>query len=97
MALNKVINPKKLIQNLVGEDNGFHNHDLDEEIQVCMMSTKDEEAYVHFRITSVDENTIYIRPRGISSNKKRFTTKLPKCKTWKRNQKQIMEKINGHQ
>lgn len=78
MAKNKVMTPRKLICNLLGNEGDFP-HDMDEEIQVCMMSTKDTDAFVHFRISSVDENTIYIRPRGISSNKERFTTKLPEC------------------
>ena len=96
MAKNKVMTPRKLICNLLGKDEGgFNSHDMDEEIQVCMMSTKDEEAFVHFRISSVDENTIYISPRGISSNKERFTAKLPECELTVGFIKHMERKANG--
>tara|TARA_Y100000004_G_scaffold60012_1_gene66923 strand:+ start:1989 stop:2237 length:249 start_codon:yes stop_codon:yes gene_type:complete len=55
-------------------------HDLDEEIKVCLMSHKDDEVSVDFRITEVDENKIYIRERGVTSEKKIFQVPLPKDK-----------------
>lgn len=97
MANNKVMTPRKLIMNLLGNDGTFNNHDMDEEIKVCMMGIKDEEGWVDFRITSVDENSIYIRPKGISSNKERYTTKLPECKATLAFIKHMERKANGHQ
>lgn len=102
MAINKVMTPRKLVMNLVGEANGFNNHEMDEEIKICMMSPWDDKCHVDFRITEVDENSIYIRPKGITSDKKRFTAKLPKDKWWVNYNKKLLkeikeEKNNGHQ
>ncbi len=53
-------------------------NDLDEEIKLCLMShSKDECCWIDLRITECDENTIYFREKGVTSEKKIFTVKLP--------------------
>ena len=53
---------------------------VDEEIKVCIMSHTDDDVHVDFRISEVDENSIYIRERGVTSEKKMFKVPLPKDK-----------------
>ena len=68
--------PRELIKNLLEEG----RHCLDEEIKVCIMSHTDDDVHVDFRISEVDENSIYIRERGVTSEKKMFKVPLPKDK-----------------
>ena len=46
------------------------------------MSHNDEECHITFRISEVDENTIYFRERGITNEKNFFKVPLPKDKTF---------------
>ncbi len=64
---------RELIKKLLEQ----YSHDLDEEIKLCLMSHTDEEASIYFRISEVDENRIYFRERGVTSEKKIFKVKLP--------------------
>jgi len=56
--------------------------DLDDEIKVCMISDKDDEASIDFEIKEAEES-IYIDPIGLNSNEKKFKIKLPKCQIHK--------------
>ena len=71
--------PRKLLRKLLDED----RFDLDDEIKVCMMSHHDEEAHVSFKITEADGGSIYISPKGVSSNDNNFKVKLPECEVHK--------------
>lgn len=83
---------RELMQKLLEQG----SHLLDEEIKLCMMSHNDQEAWIDFRITSVDENSISFRPKGVTSNKTILSLKLPECKTMAEFNKNMEDK-NGHQ
>ena len=74
----KTMTARELIANLLER----YSHDLDEEITLCLMSHNDEECHITFRISEVDENTIYFRERGITNEKNFFKVPLPKDKTF---------------
>ena len=98
MARNKIYTVRDLILNLARNSSKcLDAHMMDDEIKICMMSTNDEECYLKFRIKTVDENTIYISPKAISSDNKKFTVKLPKDQYMINLYKRIEEENNnGH-